>query len=123
MHVFQVHSRAHKNSHNQSLTWSTKKASQPGGSVSTYCAPVCPSQRTVSALWRGLEATLTYLGLVQHSLMRDPSLLGNKFSQLYFDLIREGPILPRRMGLFTGSLSLKDTVYGVEDDGRPVERV
>lgn len=55
--------------------------------------------------------------------MRDPSLLGNKFSQLYFDLIREGPILPRRMGLFTGSLSLKDTVYGVEDDGRPVERV
>ncbi|KAE8135828.1 hypothetical protein BDV38DRAFT_250962 [Aspergillus pseudotamarii] len=114
-------SRAHKNSHNESLTWSIKKASQPGGSVSIYCAPVCPSQRTISALWRRLVATLTYLGLVQHSSMCNPCLLENRFLQLYLGQIREEPILLKRVGLFHWQSRFER--YCVENDGQRVERV
>lgn len=115
------HSRTHKNSHNQSLTWSIKKASQPGGSVSIYFAPVCPSQRTVSALWRRLIATLTYLGIVQHSSMRSPGLLEIRFLQLYLGLIRKEPILLKRMGLFHWQSRFER--YCVDDDGQRFERV
>ena len=95
------HTRAHKISHTQSLTWSLSSGVE-GFTTRWICFNLLRAglpQSTDRIRIVGLKPTLTYLGLVQHSSVRSPSQLGNKFFTVVFGPDKGGADTARANGL------------------------